>query len=119
MFAPAKTPAAIINRLNQEIVRVLNRPEVKERFLNGWIRGRRQFAGAVRGHDKIRYGQSGQGDQGCRHQNQLIADINAMQHLPSCIRSQKLPNLPGVVFHGRAIVPIADASCRICRNTLS
>ena len=25
MFAPAKTPATIINRLNQEIVRVLNR----------------------------------------------------------------------------------------------
>ena len=29
----AKTPAAIINRLNQEVVRYLNRPEVKERFL--------------------------------------------------------------------------------------
>ena len=34
MFAPAKTPAAIISRLNQEVVRFLNRPEVKERFLN-------------------------------------------------------------------------------------
>ncbi len=32
--APAKTPAAIINRMNQEIVRVLNLPDVKERFLN-------------------------------------------------------------------------------------
>ncbi|MBI4191135.1 MAG: tripartite tricarboxylate transporter substrate binding protein [Betaproteobacteria bacterium] len=32
MFAPAKTPAAIITRLNQEIARVLNRPEVKQRF---------------------------------------------------------------------------------------
>lgn len=28
---PAKTPAALVNRLNQEIVRVLNRPEVKDR----------------------------------------------------------------------------------------
>ena len=34
MFAPGKTPAAIINRLNQEIVRVLNLPDVKEKFLN-------------------------------------------------------------------------------------
>ena len=32
-FAPAKTPAAIINRLNQETVRALNTPEVRERFL--------------------------------------------------------------------------------------
>ena len=33
-FAPAKTPAAIITRLNHEIVRVLNRPDVKERIFN-------------------------------------------------------------------------------------
>lgn len=33
-FAPAKTPAAIINRLNQEIVRVLNQADVKAKFLN-------------------------------------------------------------------------------------
>jgi tripartite-type tricarboxylate transporter receptor subunit TctC len=33
VFAPAKTPAAIIQRLNEEIVRVLGRSEVKERFL--------------------------------------------------------------------------------------
>ena len=34
VLAPGKTPSAIINRLNQEIVRVLNMPEVKERYLN-------------------------------------------------------------------------------------
>ena len=34
MFAPAKTPAALIDRLNREIVRFLNQPEAKERFLN-------------------------------------------------------------------------------------
>ena len=33
MFAPAKTPTAIVTRLNQEIVRVLNSTEVKEKFL--------------------------------------------------------------------------------------
>jgi tripartite-type tricarboxylate transporter receptor subunit TctC len=32
VHAPAKTPRAIINRLNQAIVRVLNEPEVKDRF---------------------------------------------------------------------------------------
>ena len=35
IWAPAKTPGAIINRLNREIVRALNLPDVKERFLNG------------------------------------------------------------------------------------
>jgi tripartite-type tricarboxylate transporter receptor subunit TctC len=33
MFAPAKTPNAIISRLYQETARVLNTPEVKERFI--------------------------------------------------------------------------------------
>ena len=34
MFAPAKTPAAIINRINREVTAVLHLPDVKERFLN-------------------------------------------------------------------------------------
>jgi tripartite-type tricarboxylate transporter receptor subunit TctC len=33
IFAPAKTPPAIINKLHEEIVRALNRPDVKEKFL--------------------------------------------------------------------------------------
>ncbi len=33
-FAPAKTPAAIISRLNQEIVRALNQADVKEKLAN-------------------------------------------------------------------------------------
>ena len=33
LFAPAKTPVPIVNRLNKEIVRVLNEPDVKEKFL--------------------------------------------------------------------------------------
>lgn len=37
MFAPTKTPEAIITRLNQEIVRVLNMPDVKEKFLNSGV----------------------------------------------------------------------------------
>jgi tripartite-type tricarboxylate transporter receptor subunit TctC len=32
IFAPAGTPSAIVMRLNREIVRVLNRPEVKDKF---------------------------------------------------------------------------------------
>lgn len=34
IFAPANTPATIINQLNREIVRLLNTTELKERFLN-------------------------------------------------------------------------------------
>jgi len=37
MFAPAKTPDAIIKRLNQEAVRVLNQPDVKEKFLTAQV----------------------------------------------------------------------------------
>ena len=34
MFVPAKTPAAIIKRLNQEVVRVLSRPDIKEKYFS-------------------------------------------------------------------------------------
>jgi tripartite-type tricarboxylate transporter receptor subunit TctC len=34
IFAPARTPEAIVQRLNQEIVRVLNDPEVKRRLFD-------------------------------------------------------------------------------------
>ena len=34
ILAPAKTPSAIINRLNQESVSVLRRPEVRDKFLS-------------------------------------------------------------------------------------
>ena len=34
VFAPAKTPTAILNRLSQEISRALNTPDVKQKFLN-------------------------------------------------------------------------------------
>jgi tripartite-type tricarboxylate transporter receptor subunit TctC len=37
MFAPAGTSAAIVNRLNQEVVRFLRRPEVNERLLNAGV----------------------------------------------------------------------------------
>jgi len=37
MWAPAKTPSAIVTRLNQEIVRFLVRAEVKERFLGNQV----------------------------------------------------------------------------------
>ncbi len=33
LFVPAKTPAAIVTRLNQEIVRAVNKPELKEKFI--------------------------------------------------------------------------------------
>ena len=37
VFAPARTPRAIVTRLNREIVRTLNTPEVKEKlFASGF-----------------------------------------------------------------------------------
>ena len=37
IFAPAKTPQAISMRLNEQFVRVLNRPDIKEKLLNSAI----------------------------------------------------------------------------------
>ena len=37
MFAPAKTPAAIIDRLNQEALRALRQADVKEKFLSSGV----------------------------------------------------------------------------------
>ena len=33
LFAPAGTPEALVNRINQEVARVLNRPDIRQRFL--------------------------------------------------------------------------------------
>lgn len=37
MFAPAKTPEAIIKRLNQEVVRLINQPDVKQKFFEAGV----------------------------------------------------------------------------------
>jgi tripartite-type tricarboxylate transporter receptor subunit TctC len=37
LFAPAKTPALLINRVNQETVRFLKTPDARERFLNAGV----------------------------------------------------------------------------------
>jgi tripartite-type tricarboxylate transporter receptor subunit TctC len=37
IFAPARTPAPIISRLHQEIVRAINKPEVKEMLFNAGV----------------------------------------------------------------------------------
>jgi tripartite-type tricarboxylate transporter receptor subunit TctC len=34
IFAPAKTPSPLVNRINQELVRVLNQADVKERLFS-------------------------------------------------------------------------------------
>ena len=52
MWAPARTPPAIIARLHQESVRVLNAPEMKERFLASGVETvgstPEQFAAAIK-----------------------------------------------------------------------
>jgi tripartite-type tricarboxylate transporter receptor subunit TctC len=34
LFAPANTPRSIVNRLNKEVTRIMNLPDVKERLLS-------------------------------------------------------------------------------------
>ena len=34
LFAPARMPAALVNRLNAEVLRVMHTPEMKERLFN-------------------------------------------------------------------------------------
>ena len=52
IFAPAKTPTAIINRLNQEFVRVLNGADFKEKLLNSGVEAAgnspEQFAATIK-----------------------------------------------------------------------
>ena len=52
VFVPAKTPVPHINRLSQEIMRVLNRRDVKERLLSVGLEGRgsapQEFAALVK-----------------------------------------------------------------------
>jgi tripartite-type tricarboxylate transporter receptor subunit TctC len=52
MFAPAKTPAAIVNRLQDEVVKALATPEVKERFAalgaDAWTLEPAQFDAYIR-----------------------------------------------------------------------
>jgi tripartite-type tricarboxylate transporter receptor subunit TctC len=52
VFAPAGTPAALIRRLNEEIVRVLNNPDVKEQLFNIGVEvvasSPEQFAAAIK-----------------------------------------------------------------------
>jgi tripartite-type tricarboxylate transporter receptor subunit TctC len=37
VWAPAKTPQAVIRRLNQEMVRLVNQPDVKEKLFNNGL----------------------------------------------------------------------------------
>ncbi len=52
LLAPAKTPASIVQRLNQEMVAVLNRADEKQRMLNAGVEGVAsspdEFAAAIR-----------------------------------------------------------------------
>jgi tripartite-type tricarboxylate transporter receptor subunit TctC len=59
LFAPARTPVAIVNRLSQETVRVLRRADVKERLLNAGIEAvgstPEEFASTIKS-DMVRWG---------------------------------------------------------------
>ncbi len=60
LLAPAKTPAALINRLNQEMVLVLNKAEERQRLFNVGVESvgssPEEFAAAI-GADILKWGQ--------------------------------------------------------------
>ena len=59
LFAPAKTPEAIIDRLSRESARILNRADVKERFFNSGSEARGsspQELAAIRKPDRANWG---------------------------------------------------------------
>jgi tripartite-type tricarboxylate transporter receptor subunit TctC len=60
MFAPAKTPKEIVSRLHSEVVKALNTPEVKERFVtlgaDPWTLTPEQFDAYVRDEVKTNAG---------------------------------------------------------------
>ena len=37
MFAPARTPPAVVNRLNRDVIQYLNRADVKEKFFDAGV----------------------------------------------------------------------------------
>lgn len=53
LFAPARTPAAIIRRLNQEAVGVLKKTEVREKLFGGGVEVVASAPRGVRGDDKV------------------------------------------------------------------
>ena len=59
MFAPTRTPAAIIKRLNQETARILNEPEVKQKILDSGAEpvttSPEEFAAIIRS-DRAKFG---------------------------------------------------------------
>ena len=59
MFAPAKTPPAVIERLHHEIARVLHQPAVRERLFNVGVEAvgsTRQQLGEATQSEMARYG---------------------------------------------------------------
>ena len=72
IYAPAKTPVAVINQLNREIVRFLRTQRQKRNICCVGSEVIASLAGRARGQDKIPRCHHRQADQGCRYQGGLI-----------------------------------------------
>ena len=85
LFAPAKTPPPIIERIYQETAKALQRPTLKERFVTTGLRSHAARPGRLRQADPGRVRAQQQGRQGGGHQGELIRPRGAMaeQRLPS------------------------------------
>ena len=70
-LAPAKTPPAIVARLNAAFVKVLDNPQVKERLFAQGAEGFLVIAGGIRPGDQERARQMGRRDQGREDQARM------------------------------------------------
>ena len=79
LLAPAKTPAAIVGRWNQAVVRFLDNAELKEKFFSTRIGARDELAGTVCRRDKIRHHQARQDHQGSPPPRRLRKSADAQR----------------------------------------
>ena len=73
VFAPAGTPPEIVKRLNAEIVKIINMPDVREKLGRPRRRDRRRLAGGVLGAGEGRSREVGGRREEIRRQGRLSA----------------------------------------------
>ena len=101
-MAPAGTPPEIVNKLQQEIAKVLARPEVIGRLPDAGCRAGRQHAGAVRRVPQGRDREMGQGDPHGRHQDRGVIQFSIGGE-PAGLTKQESPDRAGPGFRLNAV----------------
>ena len=91
IFAPAKTPPAVIKTLETELQRIMQMPDVKERFKADGDRYGRQQRGGVRQGDRDRNPDVGRRRQGGEPQVRAVSSDGSSWTCVSCRRCLSSP----------------------------